>query len=718
MCPSPFFAGETSITWTQSMAAAPGHELDFASARRDWAVPQGRARNQAHYTSDRCSFVPGLVPEEALALPAADVMTLLRQRLGHALDDALETRAPGAPLPASIASPVASQPDGTWLRTTNMVGINVRTIGSFWSIAKYALTLPACQDSIHILPIWEPGVVDSLYGLSSWELNREFYSAELAGVCPHLDTVDAQLRAVIHLLHAMDKTVGMDVIPHTDRYSQIALAHPHYFEWLQRKGLEIVDHRANLHRDVQERLLEFLRIHGTATGEAVPHSPEELFTHRDESSRLRLLFGEPSDNDGREARRLAMVKYLHGLGYEPVPATMAPPYRGLIVDPDDAARTIDSHGLEWRDYAIREPGPMSRVFGPLARYKLYERLDDNADWAVDFERPRPEVWSYVCETYYRFQSRYGFDFMRGDMSHVQMRPAGVPDHIDQHYDLLRAVKKHIAEVRGVRYFGYFAESFLAPRDVMAYGDEVEHLEACEADSTLGDLQSTCVGSDEFLQLLRHYSDVLHTRTVAPAFTVMTADKDDPRFDRFYLDGSPLRLFCGLFLADMPSYMAMGFEIRDVHSEPAPNEHYSKLFVFHEVRGPKATHGPYVWGRNAELFDTLAALRNAADCILPALRGRAHHWLVPPDPTLSDRFFAWTHDGGEPEWIFVANADTGAPAPRFTIPPIAAGVHVLELEYTTSPAADADVRLIAGQHGYRITTLAPGEARIYRIAKAS
>ena len=56
---------------------------------------------------------------------------------------------------------------------------------------------------------------------------------------------------------------------------------------------------------------------------------------------------------------------------------------------------------------------------------------------------------------------------------------------------------------------------------------------------------------------RWYRDLLETRRVAPSFTVITGDKDDPRFDAFYREGSVLRLFMALFLTDMPSYMALG-----------------------------------------------------------------------------------------------------------------------------------------------------------------
>ena len=66
-----------------------------------------------------------------------------------------------------------------------MVGVNVRSVGDYGGVIKYALTLPALLDSIQLLPIWEPGVVSSLYGIASWNLNREFYSGELREYARH-----------------------------------------------------------------------------------------------------------------------------------------------------------------------------------------------------------------------------------------------------------------------------------------------------------------------------------------------------------------------------------------------------------------------------------------------------------------------------------------------------------------------------------------------------
>ena len=155
---------------------------------------------------------------------------------------------------------------------------------------------------------------------------------------------------MINLLHAMGRTVGMDVIPHTDRFSEMALAFPEHFEWLQRDDLQIVDHSANLHRKVQAEVFAFLKQHGSAVrGEPLPGSVEMLFSLAcAEPRRLRLLFGDPENPAGRLRRRKLLIRWLRRLGYETVPATMAPPFRSLEVDPSPEAMVKDGDGLVWR----------------------------------------------------------------------------------------------------------------------------------------------------------------------------------------------------------------------------------------------------------------------------------------------------------------------------------------------------------------------------------
>lgn len=661
------------------------------------------------YASGELGFLPGLLPEEAVALPAEEVLALLRRRLGEGV---LERCLHGQ---EAFPSPLAGSGSSSWVKHTDMVGVNIRTLGSFWSLAKYALTLPAHQRAIHLLPIWEPGVVASLYGMASWHINPEFFSAELQSAIPALDTVDKQLRAVVSLLHADGRLVGMDVIPHTDRYAEMVLANPQHFEWLKREGDQIVSHRAGLHEEVEEQVLRFLQEVGPAVGGLpVPASAADLFGPScSEPTRLQLLFGQKEEYEKRGKRRGQLVQFLYGQGYEPVPATMAPPYRGLEVDPRPETQSTDGEGRTWYEYRITAPTEMSRVFGPLTRYKLYGRLDDNKDWAIDFSKPRTATWDYVCRHFLALQETFNFDFMRGDMSHVQMRPDGVPVEGGAYYDLHRAVKEAVQKVKP--YFGYFAETFLAGPGFMAYGDENDHLELSLADATLGDLQSMVPGSPVFLQHFRRYLDLKATRAFAPAFTIMTGDKDDPRFDKFYLHGNEARYFAMAFLPDMPGYMGNGFECRDGHPAPAPNEHYTKLYVFRIGSGPKATHGPYVWGQNKALFGRLSRLRLLRDHYNRQLEGLQPLWLLPPDPTGATRVLAWWL-GGQARLLAVVNFGE-APAQNLKIPRSALGLPPMAVQqaFSTHTVSLDKKSLLQTQGHWHLPGLQPGEGRIYGLA---
>jgi len=614
-----------------------------------------------NYINDEATWLKGVLPSVAVNLPITDVLDILSKKFGEDYADIFNPE-------IEIASPLEEEVDGLWLQSTNMVGVNVRTIGNFFNIIKYALTLPAHWDSIHLLPIWEPGVVSSLYGIASRNINTEFFSEELYEIHPHLDTSERQLQVVINILHALGKSVGMDVIPHTDRFSEIVLANPSYFEWLQKANNQIVNYVESLDEVVQEEIFTWLKEIGSATPITnLPQNAKGFFsTMVGEEKRLEILFGLPDDVLLRNERRGILVDYLYKKGFEPVPATMAPPYRGLKVSPNEENETTDEFGRKWRDYEITEPQEMSRVFGPLTRFKFYERKNNNQDWEIDFEKPRVEVWEYFKDFYAEQAEKYRFDFMRGDMSHVQMRATGVPSEVDEYYDPHKAVKNHIAQEKA--WFAYFAETFLTHANYMAYGDEIDHIEMSDSDSTLGNLQSITPGTTEFLQTFRYYWDILKTRFVAPNFTIMTADKDDPRFDKFYEHGNEARFFTALFLPDMPSYYGLGFECRDTHLSPAPNEHYTKLYVFQIGEGPKATHSSYIWGGNEVLFDKITRINQMAEDIYENIAGKETHWLLPPDATGYRKYVAWTQ-AEDPTHLFVVNWDAENTISNVKIPAI-------------------------------------------------
>ncbi|MEM9527974.1 MAG: hypothetical protein AAGA31_15270, partial [Bacteroidota bacterium] len=478
------------------------------------------------------------------------------------------------------------------------------------------------------------------------------FSKEAHKLYPGLRKNHHQLKVVVNLLHALGKVVGMDVIPHTDRYSEMVLANPDCFEWLRRHDLSIVSHREFLHEEVQGAITDWLRARGPALS---AYGMVGGLWQLPEENRLQLFFGHPDDFWGRQRRRIDLVDWLYQRGLEPVPATMAPPYRGLEVDPDPAAVTIDEAGRVWRDYRITAPTKMSRVFGPLARYKLFGRKDDNQAWEIDFDQPRFWVWDYLTSHYAEQQERFHFDFMRGDMSHVQMRPEGVPEAADDYYDPLRSVKLRIQEK--APYFAYFAESFLTEPGYMAYGNEVDHLVRSEAEVTLGNLQSTVPGSVEFWDMADHYLRIANNTALSPAWTVITGDKDDPRFDHFHHHAEVVRLFTGLFLGFLPTYYSLGFEQRDRHYERAQNEVYSKLYVFQEKRGDKAVSGSFVWGSNLPLFVQLTDLHVFAEGIRahlgkPQLLGAA----AGAENGQNSRVLAWLRPAtdGEGAYFFVAN----------------------------------------------------------------
>jgi hypothetical protein len=208
---------------------------------------------------------------------------------------------------------------------------------------------------------------------------------------------------------------------------------------------------------------------------------------------------------------------------------------------------------------------------------------------------------------------------------------------------------------------------------------------------------------------------------------MTADKDDPRFDEFYRAGSEARVFTALFLPDMPSYVGLGFEIRDVHWEPVENERYTKLFVFREegdsnVHPSKARRGStFIWGENDALFDRLTRLHEYAELILPGIAGTTTRWLIPPDAAGLRATAAWTqestgraHDADQ--YVFVVNYDLEADSGYFGIPALRSEVELHEQYSTIGPVTDLDRILRHNGFFHRIENLAPGEGRVYRVAR--
>jgi hypothetical protein len=208
-------------------------------------------------------------------------------------------------------------------------------------------------------------------------------------------------------------------------------------------------------------------------------------------------------------------------------------------------------------------------------------------------------------------------------------------------------------------------------------------------------------------------DILHNRSVAPAFTIMTADKDDPRFDNFYLRGNEARLFIGLFLTEMPSYMGLGFELRDPHPTPFPNEFYTKLYVFHMDKGKNATQGSYKWGTNQPLFERLDRIRRFSEKIYDSIQRIDNQWLILPNASKKHKVAAWAIG----DFLFIVNLDTENAVENLKIgtPQYKGDFDALNLQFSTFEETEHDFKTIKRTKSDIIfPKLEAGEGRVYKF----
>jgi hypothetical protein len=131
-------------------------------------------------------------------------------------------------------------------------------------------------------------------------------------------------------------------------------------------------------------------------------------------------------------------------------------------------------------------------------------------------------------------------------------------------------------------------------------------------------------------------------------------------------------------------------------------------------GPKATQGPYVWGKNGALFHDVTRLRLFAEEIWPEIGQRPTRWLLAPDPTGEAKHLAWTQADGQPSYVFVANTDGHGGVRNFNLP-WPTPESRLELVLSTAMSVnDHDRVLIFGEKAYKLAYLAAGEGRVYRV----
>ena len=588
-----------------------------------------------------------------------------------------------------IESPHSKEQNSEWFKQSKVVGINPRALGSYFDIVKYAMTFP--EDSIHILPLFEQGCQSSLYAPVNFRLSEEFMDSELEKL--GFDTPEKQLKLTINLLHALNKNVGMDLLQHTDRFSEEVFINPDNFIWAkidssQKKELEYpAIHPDKIGDDVKNTVVEFLRKYGDSKGNKLNEIVLQNFYTFKEDKRREILFGNDSFK-ARTQRRIALMNYVRANGLETKPISLDSPKRKIVFK-----EMKSNNGITWADFT---DNMQDRMFGNLTGYKLYH-LDKNGN--VDISKPNTSAWNFICDKNLEFQKKYGFDFLRADMGYLHFD--------DKDRDIHAKVKQYIQE-QGTPYFASLGECFCG----FGHSDTVS-ISRKHYDSVLGNLHYEKVYNYNF-------NDIVKTYNFSPDYKVsvtsITADSDQAKYNEYYDDfQNKIRTFLGLFL-NQPSYMGMGLETRNIN--PTEGKNLTKDFI--NDWGIEK----YEWGKNYNFFQIISKMRSVFLDIKDDIQKQLHYWLNTGDRKVSSWFY-YTKDTFMPTYLFAVNTDVyekeDVEIQNLFDTNVSSNIkdkyhRVAAKEiYSSEEKSSKEWYIISQGKRFKIKNLKPGECRIYKIS---
>ena len=501
-----------------------------------------------------------ILPEESLNLDFDISCKLLKELIG--VNNFCKA------LKFEIKSPVRNIENSSWIKTAKIVGINPRIVKTYWGIIKYAMTFP--ENAVHIMPLWESGD-GSLYVQNSWRLNRDFYDKDLEKL--GLNSCEKQLKFVVNILHSLGKCVGFDVMPHVDNFSEIVILNPDCFEWIKlnsdKTSQDFSISTDEISKNIKEKLIK-------------KYNLPENFYDLDEKSKEKFLFSNETD---RFEKRMEIRKFIRDFGFEPLPVVEHFPMRPVKFE-----RLEYSKNDNWAVFDIENKSSAAIIIGAVTPYKYY-KINDGYPEKNKFDK---KVLDYFVKNINKFQAEYDFDFLRGDMAHNQISQS----HNEYKKDLKcpemwEMLKKKIQENKP--YFATFAESFLSDYYISGAQDMMNK----NFDVVLGELNYKYL-NHEYLDLLYKYIVEYEKYKFSPLLTIFSNDGDLSEQNKLYasLEANECRYFVSMFM-NTPSYMGMGFEIRDL--KPEKPEQYSNAYV-------KVQKNDYQFGKNIEQFEEISRIR--------------------------------------------------------------------------------------------------------------
>jgi hypothetical protein len=668
-------------------------------------------------------FLPH-TPEQALELSWDQLVPLLKIKVGAANFETLMANQP-------IASPKADEKNGEWLKQSKIIGVHPRIVGTYLGLVKYAMTFP--EDAIHLLPVRTPGAGNSLYAPIRWDTSTEMMDPELSKL--GLNTPEKQLKWAINALHAMGKTVGLDIQPHMDRFAEPVFTHPDLFEWayINKSTDNMISQQNTLSREVSLALMQYL-YSNLPEGVSASDVNQLYFPTTSEEKRGEILFGPISNPEVRQARRIALMNYLRSLGYETLPTPMfyhCRPFRYL-------GEKNDGKGNTWAEFDIPDRPEYAemrstRVFGSIAPFKWHH----TENGIPQTHRPNYPVWDYYAHHIQDDVKAFGFDFLRVDMPYAYLStkedrppsPLGRPypksiwEYVKQR---CQAVQPHTAT---------FAEAFFDPKSTQGnHEDPHQHIGEHQFDVALGnqqyqDLDESWMEKARKLNLITFFKQLPYKIS----HCVMTADSDDAKFNPKYPShiANRIRLFAALFL-NQPSYMGCGFEQRaDQNGHPALNtpQKYTRHFIDGNLKRMAIT---FKWGMGIPLSQSLQRIRKTYQKLQSKLAPLQHRWL---DTGLQNTDLKhvglWLYetpdkagDSSKPKYVFALNSHPHQDVDAVSLDPLDGSpaseedkTKPIELEpiFSTDYLACTLAKIKGDSKKPMILTrLAPGEGRIYRV----
>jgi hypothetical protein len=655
------------------------------------------------FVDNKVSFIPNLLVDDEFELFVGDAMDLLKRQLGDVFYMAISEEAvniSSSELPEAVQSPVRLMQNGKWLKGKNVVSINVNKVDSFWGVLKYVLTLPKTYEAIHLSPIFECSGIEDIHSNNSWYINPNFYSIELGKLMPHLNTVEKQLKAVINLLHALGKTVGITIMPHTSIFSEITLSNPHFFEWVKSKDkVMAVMTQRDLQEEVKDVVLEFLKKYCPAYPLASFPEDKEVFfsTGYGEAKRNAILFGKPNQVKIRRYRLIAITNFLLKRGYQLLNATELPQHE-LLNNKIQRICASKQYQTEMLTKSRSEVQQFEQSMA-ISQYRLYEQdKHSEPQGALNAYQNRTDIWAYLIEHYMVVQKNYSFDFIKGDIAH---NPTNINKIRER--NIVKSVQYAIQQ-SGVCYCASLADNISIFNKSTGHEDNYYYISAIEYDAIIGIDNRSPNEIASILPSLQKVVKVIETPTPARFLfdTIAQVNRNNEE----------LQLFMGLFVTDSPSFTTYNFQSENVY----------KFAV-------KEGFGSFVPKTNKWLIDKTNQLKQNylsdnilniqlyASKIWDSIKGKKVEWLMTPNDAENKNILAWTQ-ADEPSHVFVVNLNDDALYVDWMLPAIK-GVENSRLtlnfsNYINIP--EIKKASISDEKKYGRERLFKGECRVYLINK--